>query len=558
VVAVAACAAVGFDYATLRFLWLPVAIAPGQYRTGYFEEPEGIPSLILDDSQHISGVEPDLGLDRKGTLKLYPGRSIGLPLLEDAEYRVYVDNQHWAPFCVFGSLEALADQADRHGPFRLVGGRTLGFQDGQLSAANWTILRSWHADQSSLMTLRERCAGTEPAVKLIVRQRQGRPDIRYGSCFFRLNSPADVMVVLAGPASMSIEKAGGWATERTVRSGQLLFAASLGTLQFATAAVTVGVVAAAFLAASLFGIATASPESGIVGFAVLLFVGCVAAGIRMIRAAGHPASTPKVVLGALLLLAPIVSLILPFVPARFLPDEQPVGAPARCLLVGYSAMRGASLRQSGDPGSPVSQAGAWEGLKRSATCSGSVERRARGAGRFSWVRDTLCGAAPGVVPGGEVVFFGGSNDDFLWAGFQATRLSQLARLARYAYAPPGTSEWLQIAAAVEESSLGALQAQTDALSEALRCVTRQQARFRYFHDFLVWDLAQPRSDARRRMLSARAETVRSGGGDFVDVLDQVRDEAGLWWFNDYIHPSEIAHRRIGELMAREIDHHRSQ
>jgi hypothetical protein len=55
------------------------------------------------------------------------------------------------------------------------------------------------------------------------------------------------------------------------------------------------------------------------------------------------------------------------------------------------------------------------------------------------------------------------------------------------------------------------------------------------------------------MLDARAETVRRAGGDFVDLLHEVVDEAGVWWFNDYVHPSEIAQRRVGALICRELE-----
>lgn len=91
------------------------------------------------------------------------------------------------------------------------------------------------------------------------------------------------------------------------------------------------------------------------------------------------------------------------------------------------------------------------------------------------------------------------------------------------------------------------------MARALTCAQKLGARFNYFHDFVAWDLADPRSPARKEMLEARAAAMRQENASFFDLLDAVRDEVGIWWFNDYIHPSEIGHRRIGEIMIRVLD-----
>jgi hypothetical protein len=549
--AVVACLGIGFDCATLRFVWLRTRLAPGQYQVGYFEEPDGVASLVLDNAQHGS-VEPDVGLDSAGRLSLPPGRSIGVPLAEGVEYRVRLDDSRsWAPFCVLGSWAALADEKNRPAAFRLAGGRTMALGDGRVGVTDWTVVRSWRADQQSLEALRERCARGDALSSLIVRQRPGYVDLEYGACSYRLTEPVEVMAVLAGPAWTSVEKAGGWRTERSVQTGPLLFVGALAVLQVVTAAVAVGVGPAGILAAAAFGLTEFVPELGIIGLVLLLLVSFAAAGIRMIGIY-RVRSALGFGLGCLLLLTATMAVLRPFLSSRLFPREQFIGRPARCLLLGYSAIRGDSLRRDRNPDSFVSRGGAWEGLNRCATCAGSMERRAQGAGRFSWVRDMLCSGASCVLADGDVLFFGGSNDDFFWTRFHAYRLLQMAGLARYAYARPTAPDWQRIRESVEADSLGDLDTQIEAVEQALRCVAAHGARFHYFHDFPVWDLAQPRSDARQRMRAARAETVRHVGGGFVDVFEQVADEAGVWWFNDYIHPSEIGHRRIGELMAGEL------
>jgi hypothetical protein len=292
-----------------------------------------------------------------------------------------------------------------------------------------------------------------------------------------------------------------------------------------------------------------------VAFVLLFLVGLAAAGILLLRGSGAPRSMLRVAAGGLLLIIPAAVVLLVLMPLGVPSQNEPAGAPGRCLLLGYSSMRGDSLRQDSARGVWGGKGGVWEYLPHAQACAGSVQRRARAAGRFSWTRDVLCGDDPGVVAGGNILFLGGSNDDFFWARFQASRVTQLIGLARYAYQRPSAEEWHRLRAAVEVSSLAALADQNQVEKEALGCAAQREAAFLYFHDFLAWDLAEPRSAPRQQMLAARADAVRAAGGSFVDLLDRVADGAGVWWFNDYIHPSEIGHRRIGEIMTHEVDLH---
>jgi len=549
--AAAACLAIAFACATLRFLWLRTDLAPEQYQIGYFEEAKGVASLVLDDAQHTS-VVPDVGLAVTGALSLPPGRSIGLPLVEGAVYRIRVDDRSWAPFCVFGDREAMPGGDNARNAYRLARGRTLVVRDGGLSEMDWVVVRPWRDDQQSLQQLRDGCAARNNA-PLIVRQRAGHTEIEYGRCSYQLHDAVDTLAVLAGPAWTSVERLPGWRVEQRVQIGPLLFTAAAEALQFAILSVAVGAAGAALLAAAAFGVASVRPEAGIIGFTVLLLFGSAAAGMRMIVAVDRSPSKLRLAVGSLLVVAPFLIALMLFVPLRFLPSEQFSGTPARCLLLGYSAMRGDSLRGDSPRGPWHEHGGAWDEVNSCQACAGSVERRAKGAGRFSWIRDMVCSTQRSIAPGGTVLFFGGSNDDFVWRRLATSWVAQAVRLARYAYTRPSAEEFRVIAASAVDSSVEALEMQDAALDEALTCVTRQRASFRYFHDFFVWDLAEPRSEARQRMFSARAARVRSAGGKFVDVLAEVEEEAGVWWFNDYIHPSEIAHRQIGELMCRELN-----
>ncbi|MEO8604267.1 MAG: hypothetical protein ABI629_16950 [bacterium] len=546
----AACLAVACDCGTLRFLWFANDVAPGQYQVGYFEEPGGVASLVFDDAQHTS-VQPDVGLDAGGGLSLPPGRSIVLPLRDGVEYRVQVEDREWAPYCVVGSAAALADAGGGRAAFRLMQGRTPTGRDGALTLAPWTVVRAWRDEQRSLQALRNACAPDTPGAGLIARQRDGHVELEYGACTARLDATDGVLAVLAGPSWTSVDVSAAWRTQPSVRAGALLTVAGVALLRFATTATVVGAAAAMGLAALTLGLAAVSPSAGLTAFALLLLIGCAAAGARLLRGADGVRSVRRLGLGYLLILLPVGLAALPFVPASWLARE-PAAAPARCLLLGYSSVRGDSLRQDQSRGDWAARGGMWEALQRSRACAGSLARQARAAGRFSWVRDAVCDAAPSVLPGGKAIFFGGSNDDFLWARLRAGRVAQMVRLARYAYARPSVAQWQQLAAAAEVDSLAALPEQERALREAVGCLHAQEARFDYFHDFVAWDLAAPRSDARQQMLTARAAAVRAAGGRFVDVYAELAPEVGVWWFNDYIHPSAIAHRRLGEVLAHGI------
>jgi hypothetical protein len=44
--------------------------------------------------------------------------------------------------------------------------------------------------------------------------------------------------------------------------------------------------------------------------------------------------------------------------------------------------------------------------------------------------------------------------------------------------------------------------------------------------------------------------VQEAGGTFVDLRADVEGEAGVAWFNDYVHLSSIGHRRAAEAACR--------
>jgi hypothetical protein len=435
---------------------------------------------------------------------------------------------------------------------RLAQARSPQWRDGAMALAPWVVERPWADEERTLRALHDGCAAAADA-PLIVRQRAGVAAIEYGSCRAALDPSDDSVAVLAGPSWTSIDNPAGWRISERIEVAALGATAGLGAVRFAVVALAIGPLAAALLAAVVCGLAALAPVAGLALYAVLLPVACAAAGWRLLRAARRDGARRRLALGYGLVVGALVLAVLPFVPSGWLTGAPPATAPARCLLLGYSSVRGDSLRQAGQRGDWTPPGGMWDGLADGAVCQGSLARRAQAAGRFAWIRDAVCEPHAGLQPGGAAIFYGGSNDDFFWAPWQAGRLAQLLRLARYAYARPSVAEWQRLRAAAEADSVAALDQQMAALRAAMACVAAARAHFLYVHDFLAWDLAAPRSADRQRMLQARAAAVGAGGGDFLDTLDALRGQAGTWWFNDYIHPSALAHRRLAARIEERLE-----
>jgi len=54
------------------------------------------------------------------------------------------------------------------------------------------------------------------------------------------------------------------------------------------------------------------------------------------------------------------------------------------------------------------------------------------------------------------------------------------------------------------------------------------------------------------MLAARRAAVEAAGGTFVDLFEVLGPDAGVSWFNDYVHPFLLGHERIAEVVCRQM------
>jgi hypothetical protein len=94
-----------------------------------------------------------------------------------------------------------------------------------------------------------------------------------------------------------------------------------------------------------------------------------------------------------------------------------------------------------------------------------------------------------------------------------------------------------------------MERQSEAVRETAQCARARGGRFWFVHDFLAWDLDAGRLDQRKQMLEARRASVEQAGGTFFDLYEEFKSSAGVSWFNDFIHPSAIGHRRIADWLC---------
>ena len=152
--------------------------------------------------------------------------------------------------------------------------------------------------------------------------------------------------------------------------------------------------------------------------------------------------------------------------------------------------------------------------------------------------------APAFGEHGLVTFLGGTNDDLF------TGMLSIARL--FVVSGQGSEPWRHNAIAAAAASRRRLDVQTSAIASLGRCIQSREARFLFLNDFLATDLHGGRDVDRAAMMAARRAAVEAAGGTFVDLFEVFGPEAGVSWFNDYVHPSLLGHERIAELACRYV------
>jgi len=287
-------------------------------------------------------------------------------------------------------------------------------------------------------------------------------------------------------------------------------------------------------------------QIGIIAVVVVLARGLWSAARWLHRRTGGPLWLPAVG-SALVLLTTMVTGVIALdrffttqLRTMFAHGTAPVAA-RTVLFMGYSAAESVSL--------PDPAFGAAAYLAN--VCPASLHQTATwthiGA-TFSWLADGLCSdKAPPEAR--KVVFFGGANDDMSGPKPLMMLITHHASMVWLRLAPPGSSLGAAAFEASGRRQLANADLQAEDLSRAQACLQARGAKLLYFNDFLVTDMQAGRGEARAELLQVRRRAVENGGGVFVDLWEAFADQAGVAWFNDFIHPSAVGHQQIGRLMC---------
>ena len=539
---VVCCVADGF---VLRGVLTSRDIAPEQFRRGYFERFGGEVGLALDKAVRAQMI-PTFQMSRDGALGIPPGMVAVLPLATGTRYESRSDSS-CAPYVVFGDEAPIAPPANgpplSPGEARLVGARTLALSEGRLALVEWDPVRPWREDSARLCALRDACVPAGAAAALELAATDGRLEVRLGGCFldephaFRAESPP-LLAVLAGADWLTVERRPGWATE-----GGVVWPLLAGiAVKVATTWWGVGIASAAALSLALAGAAVWIPVPATLVWPLTVLCGVAAALVRLsvrgLQRIPRRARVP-VVLGAAALGAGLFASRT-HEPDSFPPIVHVRGEPARadrCAVLGYSAVKGEGLRhESGGIRTFLDE-----------DCRGCRQTTAglfAGGETLAWARDAFCSKEPAFGGNGLVTFMGGTNDDFF------TGMVSIARLL--VVSGQGSAPWSENVTAAAAASRRRLDVQTSAIASLGRCIQTRGARFLFLHDFLATDLHGGRDADRAAMLAARRVAVEAAGGTFVDLFEVFGSEAGVSWFNDYVHPSLLGHERIAELACRHL------
>jgi hypothetical protein len=113
--------------------------------------------------------------------------------------------------------------------------------------------------------------------------------------------------------------------------------------------------------------------------------------------------------------------------------------------------------------------------------------------------------------------------------------------------------WRQNWPSAVATSLARIDAQASAITELAQCARSRDAQFLFLHDFTVADLGTGRDPDRTMMMKRRQAAAEQAGGTFTDLFAVFGTEAGISWFNDFIHPSLVAQERIAQLACSDLN-----
>jgi len=537
--------ALAFDLALLRPLLTTSELARGEIERVYFEPGSGGVDVLLD--RQIAGYMTEVEVGPADELRVPSGRSIASALRAGEESVVRTTAADLAPYVVLGVAEP---KRDRNGTALLRDATVLDVRDGALIARRWDGSRPWALDRDWLRGLR---AGCDPSGAGTVSLRAGSEGVlvQLGRCraTVPLAAPAGrppLVLVLSGLHGATLTRAGYVWAEETTTVRELVGVALLRLVLLSAA---LGTAAAALSSAALFAAGLLLRPAALLVWFAALPLAAVAVAFRVVRRAvpRRPAwAWSAACLMLILEAAAALAAVALFDVGTFGKERYTRSGDDACSIVGYSTVRGDSLREGSE--------GLVERLDTAcAVCRGRTSRFSREAQTLRWVRDVVCAPSFPAPAGGEVVFFGGGNDDVFYRPGRLVRvLAVLLNVLRYAVQPVEPLEWEGAFARASELAVATIDEQREDIAAAIGCARAGGRRFWFLHDFLLWDLGRGRTPPRQRTFAARREAVQAAGGEFLDLYDEFGERAGLAWFNDWIHPSGYGQRMVADLLCARI------
>lgn len=528
-----------FDLALLRPLLIEISLAPHQTRRAYFERVAGGQALLLDEQ--YDGYFTDIQLDEEGRLEIPAGRTIAIPLQAGSEITVRTVAPDLAPYIVLG-FEVPVGNANQ--ATRLADPMALVMDAGTLRVRPWDASRPWAEDKAWLRDVHTQCRVPADGGTAI-RVEAENFVVHLGSCAARIPFAANktsVLGIITGPHAAGASSAGGWASTMRIHWRLVL----IELVRFALLAFAIGPGPTAVASATLLAAGQLSRPAAILCWFATLPI-AVAAAVGRLISRYVPRRPALAWTGAALVLAvelcAIIAAIALLDVGTFGNTRITRAGDDGCAIVGYSTVRGDSLREG--------SAGVIERLNEEcAKCRNRTSRFSREAQTLRWIREVVCSPSFPAPAGGEVVFLGGGNDDLFYRPARlAQRVGDFVGTIRYAVQPIAAADWEAVFGQANQRVVGTLDEQAADIAAIAQCANHGDRRLRFVHDFLIWDLDHGRSPARQQAFERRRAAVLAAGGDFVDLLDEFGATAGVSWFNDFIHPSALAQEMIADRLC---------
>jgi hypothetical protein len=508
---------------TLRDIWAPQLSTSETLAGGYFEPRGAAEVAIAAEPELKRNMQPDVDIVDDGSLSVPPGRVLVDIGEDDVDYVVRSIGTETPPFVLVGRV------GEREGETTWV--EDLRAPQARAGAARLVPfeIQPWAKDAARLAELRDTCSVAD---EVHVRRRGRELRLAIGTCEFVHTEPEGSLPTVAFLSATGWLRVSSeprvWHESRQFELAAMLTIVLIDALVIALLASWLG--PGPTLVLALVG-ALLSPWRWGIGVLWWAITSLLALGSGLVRAAlalGLRRSVLAFGGVAALAVAVFLSLREPEPRAEFGSDT--------CLVTGYSTVHGEGLRRQTDRLSD--RLATLEG-----PCAGSTATRGFPAANLWRITEFACSETSEIL-----IFFGGSNDDMLWTP-RPHRISLLPAILQISISGEAReARWSSALDRAIASSEADLDAQRDRIGRLATCGPREPETLFYFHDFLVIDL-DGMDEGRARLRAARGAAVTAAGATFVDTYAELRSEASVTWFSDFVHLSAIGHARVARLVA---------